>query len=596
MLPGRCRSSSGRAQDRRSLDDGALLRGHAGLLRPAPADRGRGRRGDRGRAVRGPRGDRRHGPAGRAPDALSALRISTVKVAATLIALVALAAAAAPAAAGDADRFPRSFLWGTANSGFQSEAGGSPSNVDRRSDWYAFTHDAELIRQGVVSRDRVERGPGFWRTWPTDLDRARRRLNNNAIRLGIEWSRIFPRSTAGVRASYPITTAQLRRLDRLADQSAVRRYRAILRGARARGLRPMVTLNHFTLPIWVHDPIAVRAAFAGRGADDPLPRLPRAAGWLDTRTVEEFRKYAAYVAWKLGDDVDLWATLNEPLVIASQGYVSIPGVTGVKAPGVLSYPAAVRALENQGLANSAAYVAVHARDRRAHVGFVHNMVDWRPNDPARAEDATAAGHADQIFNRAFLEIAINGWYDTNANGVRERFEVRRRLRNKADWIGVNHYSPARAEALPGSVSSSVPLFDFVPHVTYRGHGNPEGPTCPTTCSDFGWEIDPAGLRNVVNEAASYGKPAYVTENGIDDPEDDQRPEYLRGYLRSLHEAMTAGADVRGYFHWSLVDNFEWAEGFDARFGLYGYDPRTLRRTERPSARLYGQIARTGAVP
>ena len=504
--------------------------------------------------------------------------------------------AVAPAQAGDAQRFPRAFLWGTATAGFQVEAGGSPSNADRRSDWYVFTHDPALIRDGVVSGDRVESGPGFWRAWPSDLDRARNRLGNNAIRLGMEWSRIFPRSTTGVRASDPITTAQLRRLDRLANQTAVRRYGQILRGARKRGLKVMLTLNHFTLPSWVHDPIGVRAAFAGRGPDDPLPAGLRRAGWLDSRTPEEFRKYAAYAAWKFGDEVDLWGTLNEPLVTASQGFVSIPGVTGVKAPAVLSYPAALKALENLGLASSAAYVAVHARDRRARVGFVHNMVDWRPNDPNRPADAIAAGHADQIFNRAFLEIAVNGWYDTNANGVREQSEVRRRLRDKADWIGVNHYSPARAEALPGPVSSTVPLFDFVPHVTYRGSGNPQGPACPTTCTDFGWEIDPSGLRNVVNEAASYGKPVYVTENGIDDPEDDQRPAYLTGYLRSLREAMAAGADVRGYFHWSLVDNYEWAEGYRAHFGLYGFNPRTLRRTERPSARLYRRIARTGVVP
>jgi beta-glucosidase/6-phospho-beta-glucosidase/beta-galactosidase len=283
-------------------------------------------------------------------------------------------------------------------------------------------------------------------------------------------------------------------------------------------------------------------------------------------------------------------------VTASQGYVSIPGVTGVKAPGVLSYPAALRAVENQGLANAAAYDAVHAHDRRAQVGFVHNLVDWRPNDPARPEDATAAQHADQIFNRAFLEIAARGWYDTDADGIEDPGEVRPRLRDKADFIGVNHYSPGRAESLGGPVSTTVPLFDFLPHVTYRGHGNPQGPPCPTTCSDFGWEIDPAGLSNVVREAAGYGKPIYITENGIDDREDDQRPAYLRGYLRALHDAIDAGADVRGYFHWSLVDNYEWAEGYDAHFGLYGFNPRTLRRSERPSARLYRRVARTGAVP
>ena len=520
----------------------------------------------------------------------TAWRRFSVAVIATLVA----GAAAAPAHA--ADRFPRDFLWGTATAGFQVEAGGSPTNADRRSDWWAFTHNPELIRQGVVSGDRVERGPGFWRRWPQDLDLASDRLHNNAIRIGIEWSRIFPRSTAGVRTGDGISASELRRLDRLADPAAVRHYQRIIRGARRRGMRVMVTLNHFTLPSWVHDPIGVRRAFAGRGPDDPVPAGIRRAGWLDAGTVDEFRKYAAYAASRFGGDTDLWATLNEPLVTVSQGYVSIPGVTGVKAPAVLSYPAAIRALTNLGHANAAAYDAIHAHAARARVGFVVNLVDWRPSDPGSAADVTAAQHADQIFNRAYIEAAVNGWYDTNVDGVRDAGEVDRSLRDKADFIGVNHYSPARAQALGAPVSSTVPLFDFAPQVTYRGTGNPQGPPCPTTCSDFGWEIDPSGLANVLKEAATFGKPLYVTENGIDDAEDDQRPAYLRSYLRALHGAIADGVDVRGYFHWSLIDNFEWAEGYAGRFGLYGFNSRTLARRERPSARLYGRIARTGVVP
>ena len=303
-----------------------------------------------------------------------------------------------------------------------------------------------------------------------------------------------------------------------------------------------------------------------------MPEGLERAGWLDRSTVEEFRKFAAYAAWKFGDEVALWATLNEPLVLVSQGYVSIPGVTGVKAPAVLSYPAALQAVENLGLANAVAYDAIHDQDRRARVGFVHNMVDWRPADPDSAADVTSAANADQILNRTYLEAAINGWYDTDADGVVDSGEVRKSLADKADFVGVNHYSPGRTQSLGAPVTSTIPLFDFIPSITYAGTGNPGGPPCPTTCTDFGWEIDPAGLRNVVEEAASYGKPVYVTENGIDDGDDTQRGAYLSGYLGALREAIAEGADVRGYFYWSLIDNYEWAEGFEARFGLYGYDP------------------------
>jgi beta-glucosidase/6-phospho-beta-glucosidase/beta-galactosidase len=510
-----------------------------------------------------------------------------------LAVIAVLAGIASDASARD---FPRSFLWGTATAGFQVEAGGSPANVDRQSDWYQFTSDRGLINDDVVSGDPISRGPGFWRTWKSDLDRARFGLDNNAIRIGIEWSRIFPKSTRSVDTGVRFSKGELRRLDRRANPRAVRRYRQILEWAQKRGLKVMVTLNHFTLPIWIHDPIGVRAAFEGVGSNDPVPAGLRRAGWLNRSTVDEFRKYSAYIAWKLGRTVDLWATINEPLVSVSQGYVSIPGVTGTKAPGILSYPSALRAIENLGLANAAAYDAVHAQRRRAKVGPVTNLVDWRPEDPGSSADVTAAAHADQIFNRTFLEIVVNGWYDINANGLKDPGEERPRLADKADFLGVNHYQPGRATALPAPVSPTIPLFDFLPTLTYQGTGNPSGQPCPTTCSDFGWEIDPFGLRNVVVQAASYGKPVYVTENGIDDGDDDRRASYVRNYLRVLSETIADGVDVRGYFHWSLLDNYEWAEGFAARFGLYSYDPVTLKRTIRPSAREYARIARTGTLP
>ena len=475
------------------------------------------------------------------------------------------------------------------------EAGGSPPNADRRSDWWVFTHDPGLIEDGVVSGDRVERGPGFWRRWPKDLDLARNRLDNNAIRLGVEWSRVFPRSTASVKTGGSVSRRELRRLDGLANQGAVKRYRQILRGARTRGLRVMLTLNHFTLPLWIHDPLAVRKAFEGVGPDDDMPGNLRRAGWLSRTTVAEFRKFAAYAAWKFGREVRLWATVNEPLVTVSQGFVSIPGVTGVKAPAILNFAAALRGVETLGLANAAAYDAIHAHDRGARVGFVVNLLDWRPADPSKPEDVTATGHADQLYNRAFMDAAVKGWYDTDADAVEDAGEVHADRRGKADFIGVNHYSPAFAAATE-PVTQRIPLFDFVPQITFRGTGNPNGPECPSTCSNFGWVIDPAGLANVVKEAASYGKPVYVTENGIDDEQDGQRPDYLRGYLSALHGAIADGADVRGYFHWSLLDNFEWAEGFEGRFGLFAFNPRTLARTMRPSGKLYASIARRNALP
>jgi beta-galactosidase len=498
-----------------------------------------------------------------------------------LVALLAL-----PGVASAQDRFPRSFLWGVATSGFQSDMGGTPANADTRSDWWAWTHDRANIAAGRVTADRPERGPGFWNLWKGDVDRAAS-LHLNAFRLGIEWSRVFPTSTRGA--------SSLRELDAVASPSAVRHYRRIFARIRARGMRPIVTLSHFTLPRWIHDPLATRDALAKVGADDPLPPRNAPRGWLDRATVGEFAKYARYAAWKFGDLVDDWTPLNEPIVVATNGFVNVPGAfAGWFPPGALSYPAAVAAIEHQALANAAAYDELKARSRTDRVGLVVNMIAFTPAVP---EAASASAHAEQLFNRTFAEAAVHGWYDLNANGRRDAGEVRRGLDGKADFLGLNYYFRSRVSALPGPLTPHIPLLDFVPGQEYAWAGAPDAPACPTRCSDFGNEIYPEGLRQVLKTAATFRLPVIITESGVADASDKLRATYLPAQLRVLRKAMTDGvADVRGWLHWSLTDNFEWAEGHRLRFGLYAWDPRTLARRARPSARIVAQIARTGRVP
>ena len=186
---------------------------------------------------------------------------------------LALAALLAPAASAARD-FPRDFLWGTANAGFQSE-GGQGRNADPNSDWYAWTHDPTNISSGIVSGDQPEQGPGFWRRYRSDLDLAADELHNNAFRFSIEWSRIFPRSTEDIDVGARIRKRDLKRLDKRANQRAVRHYLKLLRAANARGLTPFVTLHHWTLPTWLHDPIATRDALAGIDPNANLPPLER---------------------------------------------------------------------------------------------------------------------------------------------------------------------------------------------------------------------------------------------------------------------------------------------------------------------------------
>jgi beta-glucosidase/6-phospho-beta-glucosidase/beta-galactosidase len=518
--------------------------------------------------------------------------------------VVFLLAAAPAAAKKPAAGFPQGFLWGTAVSGFQTEAGASAAGSDPGTDWWVWTHDQGNIASHVVSGDLPENGPGSYDLYGTDFKLAKG-LKNNAFRMGIEWSRIFPSSTRGVDASGGVTADDLRDLDVLANQEAVQHYRRVFETARRRHLELFVTLNHFSLPLWIHDPIAVRSALS----KVPLDTLPTdfggPSGWLDSDIADEFGKYAAYVAWKFGDIVDFWSPINEPIVVATNGFVNLPGVGAAFPPGALNFKAVITVVLNMVGANAAAYDAVKAWDvadadgdgRPASVGPVHNMVAFSPSRPGNSADVASTAHADYLFNRLFLNGVVKGELDRNANGVVDPGETEPNLAGKADFIGINYYLRTRVTATGFPLTSVIPILDFLPTTTYATPHNPSGPACPTTCTEFGWEIYPEGLREVLSTGAGYGLPIYITENGIADADDDQRPAYLLAHLNVLQQAIADGiANVRGYFHWSLVDNLEWSSGYFPKFGLFSYDPATRTRTARPSATLYRQIAHGNALP
>src|SRR5215212_4025050 len=247
-------------------------------------------------------------------------------------------------------QFPEGFLWGTASAGFQIEAGSRPEDSDSGTDWWEWVRDPANIAAGRVSGDLPETGPGSWSLHRRDADLAAR-LGQNAHRIGIEWSRIFPRPTHQAQ-----TAAEL---EALADRAAVDHYRQVLAALRHRGMRTFVTLNHFTLPLWLHDPLAARDAFAGRDPNDAVPEGFGAAGWLDAAIVTEFGKYAGYLARELGDLIDCWTPINEPMVVAIGGYVSLPDGHQFP-PGAVSFPAVLMAVEHMVQANAAAYDAIHA--------------------------------------------------------------------------------------------------------------------------------------------------------------------------------------------------------------------------------------------
>jgi beta-glucosidase/6-phospho-beta-glucosidase/beta-galactosidase len=501
--------------------------------------------------------------------------------------------------------FPKGFLWGTAIAGFQSDMGvGAP--VDAGTDWWVWVRDPANLAAHRVSGDLPENGPGFWNLYKKDAKLVRGQLAGSAFRMGIEWSRIFPMSTAGVDASGGVTADTIAALDALADQDAVAHYRAVFAALRKRHLKPLVTLNHFTLPLWIHDPIEVRDAFTGVDPfAGPVPAGIAHGGWLDPTIVGEFEKFAAYAAYKFGDLVDFWATLNEPVVVIVSGFVNAPGVGGNFPPGIFNFAAVLQTIPNLVAAHARGYDALHAWDTvdadgdgvPVVAGVVHNMVAFDPTTPGVPNDEMGAAHADYLFNRVFPIAITSGKFDANLDGdTDDAGETRPDLAGRSDFLGVNYYLRATATGTGSTFTPLVPLFDFVPVTSYATPQNPGGAPCPSTCTDFGWEIYPAGLRRVLAFAGTLGVPIYITENGLADATDMLRGKYLYDHLATLQGVVADGtADVRGYFHWSLTDNFEWASGYYPKFGAFSFDPATGKRKRRAGALVLRDAARANAI-
>ncbi len=489
--------------------------------------------------------------------------------------------------------FPDNFHWGVATAGFQSEMGtGTPLDVN--SDWWKWTHDPINQLLGLT-KGVPENGPGSYHLYDTDAQLARD--GANTFRTGIEWSRIFPNSTASVDISDEggtVGLADLHALDELANQDEVAHYRAVFDSLREHGLEPLVTVNHFTLPTWIHDPIIAR----------PLVQLglpTPAAGWLSADTPVEFQKYAAYLAWKFGDQVDNWVVLNEPIPPTLTGLLGLP-IPGSPIPywppGVVRPDLISRFLVNEAKAFVAGAREIHTWDTTvatptlsagqpaAFVGWANNVMPIRPANPVNPLDVQAAGAFDNYWNNWFPNAVIRGEVDANLDGVITPDEIHPEMAGSADFYGLNYYAP---EAIQGIGFSPLPEFPPL-------QGLPSLPGSCATCSDTGLPTDPGGLRDALDQAASYGRPIWITENGIADADDSRRASYIVRHLAVVQDEIAHGTDIRGYTYWTLTDNLEWASGYTPKFGLYSFNPATLVRSARPSVSTFHQITTSNSLP
>lgn len=484
--------------------------------------------------------------------------------------------------AGPSPAFPKTFLWGAAIAGFQVDMGcptiPAAQCDDPASDWYQWVTDQRILEK----REQLHfvggppsTGPGFYELFPEDLGRAKNELGLGSVRLSIEWSRIFPTSTEGIEG--------YEALKAVASVDGVAFYRRIFAKMKELGLVPLVTINHYTLPQWLHD-----------GAECHLSLSTcTKRGWLDTRTVTEARKYGLFVGREFGAEVDLWATLNEPLANTLAGYLS-PGKDRVHPPG-LSFQAkpAKTVTMNMIRGHAAMYDGLKEGDttdidgdgKASQVGLVFNMAPIIPADPDDGDDVQAAKNLFYLYDELFLTATIDGKLDVEAAGP-EAAVVDPSLVGRMDYLGINYYTRITADGTVGSV-----LPEFSPLLTLNV-------VSPETKL---YEDYPRGLY----EMAMYVKnrwnlPIYITENGYSKPDDAAGLEAaMVETIGWMKKAVDEGADVRGYYWWSLMDNYEWNHGMeDYRFGLYAVDDEDPRkpRTRRPAVDVYARIVRANQVP
>lgn len=414
--------------------------------------------------------------------------------------------------------FPPDFLWGTATSSHQVE--GNNNN----NDWWLWEQEDSHILNG----DKSGLACDWWENAEADLDRAVE-MGTNAHRLSLEWSRIEPEPS-------------------VFNEDALSRYREMLVAMQSRGIEPMVTLFHFTMPQW----------------------LVEKGDFGSELVVDYFRRYVVKVVNSLGDLIPKWVTINEPQIFVTLRYL----MDAFPQPPGKGWTAAFEATRNLLRCHAVAYHTIKDAYPEALIGVAKH---YRP-----IEARTGGNFLDRWWARRAHWFFNNMWMESMNDG-RLRWPIGRgtieHLAGTFDFVGINYYSRAlvRFPPRPGKLyEQTLP------------------PGAEGVDDDF-FEVYPSGLFKGIKEYMKYKKPIYITENGLPDKADKLRGAYILQHLREVWRAVSFNFPVMGYYHWSLVDNFEWERGWTQRFGLIEVDPESQERTLRPSAELYSEICKTYTI-
>jgi len=405
----------------------------------------------------------------------------------------------------DTFKFPKDFLWGTSTAGHQIEGN------NKNSDWWAWEHrdkskDCLLVKKLGMSKLPLEPSldaADSYHRYEEDFDLAVK-LNNNAIRFGIEWSRLEPKPGEF-------------------DQKEFEHYKKVMKAARDRGLKTFVTLHHFTSPNW----------------------LAKKGGWVPFKSIKYFARYAKKCAEEFGDLIDVYLTINEPQVYATGSYL-----VGRWPPQKFAPVRTVVVMGNMLRAHKKAYKAIKSVGNY-QVGLVKNIA-WfeRHPDSKNPLGLVLAALLRYLSSDYFLQP----------------------IKKHLDLIGLNYY-----------------FTNYVNDLNIKSNPN-------TECSDLGWWLETSGLRNILIDLKKYKLPIYITENGLADCYDSQRTWYIHQAISRCAEALEHNVPLKGYFHWTLIDNYEWAEGYHARFGLVEIDrENNLQRKPRPSFYEYSKICENGTI-